>query len=202
MKNFILLSALIIAIQSCSQTQSLNQPLLNGMGRQEEIKDSVLNAIRQKSDVVLAFAVENYAWGRTTNFLILSKTGENWMGYNYFVNSIAGSTINGNETFNINPAVVNEKSADSLLAFLKEKKVWEIQGDNNEGFCPDGNKNCMINDAPVERLWIVTKESLVNPSYYAPAFYEECCPGNENRQLFIKITQNIRRIVAIEAHSR
>ena len=36
---------------------------------------------------------------------------------------------------------------------------------------------------PVQGLWIITKTAAINPSYYAPEFYENCCPEKQ-RGLF------------------
>ena len=62
-------------------------------------------------------------------------------------------------------------------------KHGKIKGDSGQVFCNNGSANCTINDAGTSRLWIITKKSFINPSYYAPEFFENCCPQKE-RGLF------------------
>ncbi len=60
-------------------------------------------------------------------------------------------------------------------------------------FCMDGNKNCNINDAAGLRLWIISKNAAISPYYYAPDFYEKCCPDKQ-RGLFLSITKKIAAV--------
>jgi hypothetical protein len=88
---------------------------------------------------------------------------------------------------------VDNAACDSLLNYITEKKAWDIKGDTGDGFCADGNKHCNINDASGSRLWVITKNAAINPSYYAPDFYERCCP-EQQRGLFLSITKKITAI--------
>lgn len=189
---------------SCGSTQKLSSVnLIDKYGRQETIEDSVIRSLQQNNDIVIALATENYAWARSTNYLIVAQHNDEWIGYNYFVNNMPLAKENGAiANFNINPAVVKKESCDSLLKYITDNEAWKIRGDSAGNFCPNNNKNCVINDAAISRLWIITKNKLINPAYYAPEFYEECCAGNSERKLFLQIAYKISTIVTIQAHSR
>jgi len=83
-----------------------------------------------------------------------------------------------------------------LWKFIKEKEATKIEGDNGKDFCTaDKKNNCNINDGVTWRLLFITKDNVINPSYYEPEYYENCCPGNANRQLFLQIANKIKSIV-------
>ncbi|MEP6514215.1 MAG: hypothetical protein ABJA79_10115, partial [Parafilimonas sp.] len=148
-----------------------------------------------------AFATENFAWMRSVNYLIIAQNNGEWMGYQYYVNLMPGQP-RANEPGNINPAVVNKSVCDSLLQYITQHKAWNIKGETGQNFCSNGNTACNINDASTARLWLITKNRLINPSYYAPVFFEQCCPGNKDRALFLSIINKIQDSVAVQANSR
>jgi hypothetical protein len=92
------------------------------------------------------------------------------------------------------PVAVDKAACDALVNYIAENKAWSIPGDSENGFCVNGSKTCNINDAPGARLWLITKNTALAPAYYAPEFYEKCCPEKQ-RGLFVSITQKISAIV-------
>lgn len=189
-------------IYSCKTSQQSTLKAIEKYGMAETIEDSVIQSLRQQNDLILAFATENYAWVRSTSFLILCKKNQEWTGYNYYRNDMPKRSNETGSSFNINPVFVNNTVCDSLLNFMKDSKAWTIKGDSGNGFCPNGTQSCNITDQATSRLWIISKEKYLYPSYYAPQFFEDCCPGNEERKLFLTITQKIQDIVAVQGISR
>jgi len=186
-KNFFKLIIIMAVINSgCSAQKNLLEQNINAISK-EQPEDSVLKKLQSENDLVIAYAIENYAWVKSMDYHIIVQNNNSWKGYTYHLNMMHNNA--GSPTV-IAPATVDEAACNAILNYLTENKAWEIKGDNGENFCTDGNKNCNINDAANARLWIITKNGSVNPSYYAPDFYEKCCPEKQ-RGLFVTIAHKI-----------
>jgi hypothetical protein len=198
----LLLPAIIVAVfVSCSAQKNSLMQQVDVLGNDKTIEDSVIRKLRNENDLVIAYAVENFAWVRSINYVIIARKNDEWTGYHYYVNLMRNQSQPG-APGNINPAVVNKSACDSLLQYISQTKAWNIPGDSGQNFCPGSGKGCNINDAAGTRLWIITKKGLINPSYYAPEFFEQCCPGDKDRALFLSITKKIQEIVVVEGISR
>ena len=200
-KQFLVSVIVILALGSCSAQKNSIAEQVDAFGTNQPIEDSVIRRLRGENDLVIAYAIENFAWVRSINYVIIAKKNDEWMGYHYYVNLMRNQT-QPSAPGNINPAVVNKSSCDSLLEYMQQTKSWTIRGDSGQNFCPNANTSCNINDAPGARLWIITKQALVNPGYYAPEFFEECCPGDKDRALFLSITKKIENIVIAQGISK
>ena len=121
------------------------------------------------------------------------KKDNEWKGYTYHKNLMPSDS----PTKLSESATVDKAAAAALLNYITENNAWAIPGDSENGFCPDGNKTCNINDAPGERLWMITKTAAIAPGYYAAGFYEECCPEKQ-RGLFVSIAKKINAIVHVK----
>ena len=174
-----------------TSTQNTLQDNIKSVGSQAPIEDEELQKLQSENDLVIAYAVENFAWARSIDYKIIAQKNNEWKGYRYHKNLMANDVASPT-TFNAVP--VNKSACDELLSYITEKNAWTIKGDNGSNFCTNGAKQCNINDAPGARLWLITKDAVVNPSYYAPEFYERCC-HDEQRSLFLSITQKIATIV-------
>ena len=180
----------VLLFLSCHNSKAMMANPVKQNGRQEQLQDSVLINLQQNNELVLAFAIETYAWAKTKNYKIITLNNNEWKGYNYSVNN---STHSSSELI---PVAVSADSCDALWKFIKEKEATNIEGDNGEDFCTGNkNNNCNINDGATWRLLFITKNSVVDPSYYEPQFYESCCPGNINRELFLQVADKIKNIV-------
>ncbi|MBV9963971.1 MAG: hypothetical protein JO072_17135 [Parafilimonas sp.] len=165
------------------------------MGIKQPMDDSLLEKLQQGNDLIIAFAVENFAWIRSMDFHIITQKNNEWQGYTYHKNLMKN---NAGSPTSINKINVDKAACDALINYITENKAWTIPGDSVEDFCKDGNKNCNINDASGLRLLIITKKGAVNPYYYAPDFYEKCCPDKE-RGLFLSITKKIQSVFGAES---
>ncbi len=195
MKIFVTLFACAF-IFSCKTTGSLSLTELEQHAVAAPVEDSVLHALQQQYDVVIGAATENYAWIRNVTYTLLCKKDNSWTGYSYYKNNMPPGDKKNYIAFTLTPAAVNNNSCDSLLASMLQHKVWDIKGDSENGFC-SGDKQCNITDAATKRLWVITQTKFIAPSYYAPEFFEECCPGNEQRKQFLDITARIQGMVPV-----
>ena len=196
-----LLPAIVFVFASCRAQKNSVMYHVDALGNDQAIEDSVIRGLRDNNDLVIAYAAENFAWVRSISYLIIAKKDNEWMGYQYYV-SLMRNQPQANAPGNINPATVDQATCDSLLQYIEQAKAWNLKGDSGKNFCPNGNNGCNINDAAGARLWIITKRGLTNPSYYAPEFFEKCCPGDKDRSLFLSITKKIQEIVSVNAISR
>ena len=159
---------------SCHNSKAMTANSLDQLGRKEQQpEDSVLLDLQKNNEVVLAFAIETYAWAKTKNYKILALNNNEWKGFNYTVNNTS-HTSSG-----LMPVDVSADSCYALWKFIKDKEATKIEGDNGKDFCIGQKKNnCNINDGATWRLLFIMKNSIADPSYYEPEFYEKCCPGN------------------------
>ncbi len=188
---FLLAVFLTAAFASCKAQQNLVIQKIDEAGSNQTLEDSVINNLRNNNDIVIAYAVENFAWVRKINYLILTQKNGEWKGYQYNV-----SLLKQNPSQSIVSANINKNACDSLIAYIMQNNAWTIKGDNGSNFCTNGSTKCNINDAASGRLWIITKKTVFNPSYYAPEFYENCCP-DKDRALFLSIKNKIQNCISI-----
>ena len=196
MKNYfkILIVMALINTGCVAQKNSLISNV-DAVGKKQPIGDSLLERLQTENDIIIAYAVENFAWIRSMDFHIIAQNNNGWQGYTYHKNLMKNNV--GSPT-SINMVNVDKSACAALINYITENKAWTIPGDSGNGFCKDGNKNCNINDAAGLRLLIITKNGVVNPYYYAPDFYEKCCPDKE-RGLFLSITKKIQALLGAES---
>jgi hypothetical protein len=192
-KAFLFTVLIIAAFASCKAQQNLLIQKIDEAGSNQVLEDSIINNLRNNNDIVIAYAVENFAWVRKINYTILAQKNGEWKGYQYNV-----SLMKQNPSQSITSINIKKNACDSLMNFIAQTKAWTIKGDNDSSFCANGSKNCNINDASSARLWIITKKTVFNSSYYAPEFYETCCPDKE-RALFLSIKNKIENSVSISS---
>jgi hypothetical protein len=184
----------VIFLLSCkSQKISFNQ--IKEYGKNVAISDSTLKYLQQQNDLLLVFADENFSWSRITQYKILALSNGKWNAYSYNAKNFLKASANlPPATSLVQNKNVSSSSCDSIWQFFVKHEVWKIKGDEGKNFCGNENKNCNINDATYWRLMIITKTKQTDASYYAPEFFEQCCPGNTDRQTFIEAVKKIQVI--------
>lgn len=181
----------IVAVASCSSSNKIFMNEMANSGATKKVSDSVFAGLQRDNDLVIAFGELNFAWVRNEKYAVLCKKGNEWKGYSYYHNMMPAQ-----KTATLSPAEVNASACDSLLAYITANKAWNIKPEDPEqGRCPNGKTDCNITDASSSSLWLITKNNYTNAAYYAPAFFEECCPGNEDRKLFLIIGAKVQTIV-------
>lgn len=206
MENTILSIALAFTLMSCANTQKITS---DKPGKMESIStenlyaDSVIASLQKKNDLVLAYVVEANAWGKSATYQIITKKGDDWMGYFYYVNLMENAKTDGAHPFNINPVVLPKEACEAVLQSFEKNKIASIKGDGGKDFCGSNPpKNCTINDGTTSRLLWLTNSKTIEPSFYEPVFYEECCPGNADRKKFIEVMQKIQDTFTQYGHGR
>jgi hypothetical protein len=188
MKNYLKIIIVIMLLNiGCSAQKNSLISNIELAGNKQPVDDETIKKLQNENDLIIAYAVENFAWVKSMDYHIISQKNNEWKGYKYHRNLM---TNNAGSPTTITSEKINKAACDSILNYITEKKAWTIKGDSEDGFCSNGNKNCNINDASGLRLWLITKNAVINPSYYAPDFFEKCCP-NEQRGLFLSITKKI-----------
>lgn len=189
MKQYlIILVTMALMNMGCNAQKDSIISKVDAIGIKHQVDDSILQKLQADNDLIIAFAVENFAWVRSMDFHIITQKNNEWKGYIYHKNLMKNNA--GSPTF-FNSAVISNVMCDSALRFISENKAWTIPGDSDSGFCKDGNKNCNINDAASLRLLITTQKGVYSSSYYAPDFFEQCCPDPQ-RGLFVSIIKKIQ----------
>ena len=187
-----LIALLTTAILSCNNTRVMSASSFDEYARAEQITDSFLLSLQQSNEVVLAYAIESYAWVRAVDYRIITLNKGEWKGFAYY-KKITGGASETHETI-----PVSRKDCEELWKYIQTNEAWKIKGDKGKDFCSGEKKsNCNINDGVTWRLYVITKDKIVDPSYYEPEFYENCCPGNAERKLFIDVTNKIKQAVNV-----
>lgn len=196
----------LMATVSCGSSREVSahrfaDTLSNAAAPQQLTLDSTLSALQQQNDLLLVFGDQNFAWTRTTTYYILAKNGDDWKGYFY---KAPNSPSPGNSTIIYNPVIVSNAGADLVLAYFNHNALWHVKGDNGKDFCSAGSETndtqkvtnkCNIYDATTWEILMVTKNKVLGPSYYAPDFYERCCPGNIDRKHFVEAAKRIQALI-------
>ncbi len=198
---FILTTAWLLG--ACANTQKLSAVNTEKMDTQKLYTDSVIASLQEKNDLVLASVVETFAWGKSATYQIITKNGDEWMGYFYYVNLMENVRVNGAHPFNINPVLLPKEACEEVYAAFQANAINKIHGDNGKDFCGNAKAtNCNINDGASYRLLWLTKSTLADPSFYEPEYYENCCPGNTDRQKFIAAMKKIQDVFTQYGHGR
>ncbi len=184
---FKIILIIVLINAGCSAQKNSLTNNIETAGNKRSIADSLLQNLQANNDLVIAYAVENTAWIRSVNFNIIAKKNNEWKGYTYHKNLMKN---NAGSATSIQTIAVDKAACDSVVNYIEKNKAWNIAGDSGNGFCADANKNCNISDVSGMRLWMITKNAFVDPYYYAPVFFEKCCPNNQ-RSLFLSIIKKI-----------
>lgn len=192
MKGFLMGLGMVV-ILSCNNTRVMSAGSFDQYARTEQVTDSFLLSLQQHNEVVLVFAVESYAWVRAIDYRIIALNKDQWQGYSYY-KRITGGAIEKHETINVSNDLCSE-----AWKFIQTNEAWKVKGDDGKDFCSGSEKkNCTINDGVTWRMYILTKDKIADPAYYEPAFFEECCPGNNERKLFIEAVTKIKNAVKVK----
>lgn len=166
-----------------------SQPDSNTQPDSVQPKDSIIQQLQKENDLLIAFEVATVAWGKTSSYKILAKKGNDWKGYTAFISH----TPKGNSS--LAQLEIDDAAAEEVWQFFNEQKIENLPGDNGENFCTDNSKNCNINDGTIWHLLIITKDKISDVSYYEPEFYEKCCPGNQERKLFLEAVNKLSSVI-------
>lgn len=193
MKKTIAAGLFCIAMLACSHknlaqttTTTANQQLIlniNSSTGDTTIIIPHLNMLQQQNDLVIAFATLNYAWLRKGDFYVLTNRENTWQLYRYQTKLPPSAE---EEAAAPAPQSISPELAEKIKNMYAGSQLWKTGGDNGGNFC-NGRKDCNITDAETWTISVTTPQTIHTTTYYAPQFFEKCCPGNAYRQQFIAI---------------
>jgi hypothetical protein len=145
-------------------------------------------------------------WSAYPNYYIIAQKGKKNFLFTYlspyeqlvkYPDSLRSKFSSMHLKFQFTEPDINEyfipiKSEDSLSEIfwsrILKNDIWNLTGTTDEIFCTakDSTKYG-INDGEEEYFFLITKSGKKSVYFYAPAFFEEHCPGNINRIKAIKI---------------
>lgn len=163
---------------------------IENRGSKTELQDSVLQKLKINNDLIVGYSKFNTTWMHVPSQYFLFAFNKNGcIGYHYIIKK---NSINNEKPLTIDSVIIPNQIASMILTTIVNNKAWEIKRNENDStniFCVDAiNKfNCQISDASYKSLILLTKSSNIVSTFYAPEYFEnECCPGNKDRQTFIK----------------
>lgn len=202
MKTVCSISLLCIIILACSHNKNLAQSKpsmpqndtlitnINAGSSDTEIINPKLKQLQQENDLVISFGTLNFAWARRGSFYVLGEQNNAWKMYRFDAKLPPSAD---DASMSVSPLEVSSAEAENIKALYTKAQLWKTAGDGGENFCT-GKKNCNINDAETWTLSVATKKNIHTTSYYAPDFFEECCPGNAYRKDFIAIGKAMMKL--------
>jgi hypothetical protein len=200
MNYCISLLLIFVLSASCSNSQKLIVKDFDTYATLTTPTDSTLQSLQKNNEVLLVYAVEDHAWTRSTAYHVLASNDNSWKSYYYKVAN-KNTFLEKSWPVEVRAAVVAKTSGDSLLANFIREEVWKIKGDNNRNFCQTTSSDnivtgCNITDQPTYKLMIITKPKMYSSSYYAPEFFEKCCPGDKDRIKFLNAAHQVLNLVS------
>lgn len=189
---------LIIFIASCSNSKKSAIKNIDANAVETKPADSVLASLQANNELLLVYAIEDFAWTRTTTYRVLANNNKEWKSY--FYKAPHNNLFLKKDAAIIVTTDVAKAAGDSVLSYFTQSEAWKIKGDNGKDFCqstsPDGVVTaCNITDQPTSKLMMITRNKIVSSSYYAPEYFDKCCPGNEDRKKFLTAIEKIKVLV-------
>lgn len=189
---------MFIIITACSSNKNLAQTNvktttdsllqhINHSTTDTKVVNPHLVKLAGENDLVIAFGTLNYAWTRTGKFYVLTSHNNAWQLYTYEVKL---PFTQADETAALTPQNVSPEMAEKIKKLCAASELWQTNGDKDGRFC-SGKNNCNITDAETWTISIATQKNIHTTTYYAPQFFEECCPGNPYRQRFVAIAKEM-----------
>src|SRR6478735_3155632 len=70
----------------CSAQKTMFTENVNAATGKQPVEDSVLQKLQNENELVIAFAIEKFAWVRSIDYHILAQNNNEWKGYVYHKN--------------------------------------------------------------------------------------------------------------------
>ena len=165
--------------------------IINKSKKDTAVINPQIEILAKENDVIIAFATLNYAWTRKGTFYVLACKNKEWKLYSYSSKLYAAN----DSTISIASTNISISQAESIEHLYTSSGLWTTGGDEKGMFCND-KKDCNITDAETWILTVATLQNIHTTTYYAPEFFERCCPGNLYRQRFVAIAKEIQRLAS------
>lgn len=178
-----------LAQSAMSSSDSLIQSI-NSSKPDTEALSPLFTKLQKENDLIIAFAKLNYAWARKGTYYVLAGKNDTWKMY-VFTSKLPPAT---DETVtSLSPVKISQDSAKQIAALYSASELWQTEGNTDGDEC-EGKGGCNINDAETWTISAGTDKIMHTTTYYAPEFFEECCPGNRLRTRFIAIAKQLQKL--------
>ena len=201
-KHTVLCAYSFFLLLSCTNKMSKIIDYAEQQGIRQPATDSFEDNICSRYPLVAGYKIANTSKQRSLNFFIAISQNKG-MAYRYTeaANIFSGSNNKSDPKRNtVDSFGLTRTAMDSIINVLYREKVWEFKyNDVNSDESPCDHikpvPRCGISDGPVFYLLTVGKGKKITCGFYAPAFFEkQCCPGNKDRQKFLKIQSVIDQV--------
>jgi hypothetical protein len=197
-RNLLVLTVLII-FSACANAQCITKKNLkklaaqvNKYGKPVISGDSVMQMIRKSGSLTIGYTeYNNTSRHSPVTYYIISLSKTNCTAYKYTKQETVKA---GDKPFRLDTLKLSASITDSLPEVLKTNAPWKINHDETADDDPCSHndpmqiRTCNIHDATSKALLLLTPTHQASSSYYAPDYYEyTCCPGNPERQRFLKV---------------
>jgi len=175
MKTSILLIPLFCTTCCFGQKQIVFRKGINVL---HNLQHHVLTRLQKDFDFSIVYAPWS-AWDSSPNYYILAKKGDSLFAFRYHQRIMADIPIEIQDT-GLHQVKVAKITLEGLLKTIIKNDLSNLKEETNDSHgCPgDG---CQIVDAAHKCFYIINKEGHRYLHYYAPDYYEGCCPGSSAR---------------------
>ncbi len=85
------------------------------------------------------------------------------------------------------PRLIAYTNKQGIRNTLDSIQLGAIQDDSKDNTPGCGTNMCAIFDSDEYTIWFITKKEITKLYFYAPVFFENCCPGSKGRQTAIRL---------------
>ncbi len=183
----LLLTSILVGCSSLTWKKSFSEHSSKSVA----MSDSIINKILGHYNNII---IHNVSLQWSDRYNILAKKNKKWYSIQYILNKDAITT--NEPPFHYTTNHIQKNIGDSIWKVFIKHEFWKIQSEDNGDCVHNKNgKGCFVDDGKWERLIMILGKRRVDKKYYEPMFYEqECCPGSENRKVFIVCTKALEQL--------
>jgi len=157
--------------------------------------DSVVQSIQKRFDLVIGYSTEATTSFRPKTYHLIGFQDNQTIAFTYVYRNVR---TDKQPKFTLDSISVSSQYKDSVLSLYLKTKAWEIEHFENDNtvYCSDlsSHSGCNIHDGTTYNFIVMTKRRQRVSNFYEPDYYENCCPGNKDRQRFLATIGPIQRI--------
>jgi|688.fasta_scaffold04542_30 hypothetical protein len=191
-RNLILAMTLI----SCSHRLQMKELKENYKLYSKEclFTDTILNKLKSEYELLIYSNIIDHTGFINNQYFFIGYKKSYWSKIVY-KHTRNYKTFDGTSPFIFSTSFLNKRIGDSILHVFIKNNFFKIQ-EINEG-CDTARDiikiNCGSGSKPYDELGMIYKDSVIRKIYNNPKFFDRsCCPGNSDRQIFIKCYEALK----------
>lgn len=201
MRKIVISFCFCLIFLSCKTNQPLAQStsnsssdtliqIINKSKRDTGHINTELKKLAKENDLIIAYVTSTEGWSRTETHYVLASKNRIWTLYSYRTSLFSESDT----AIQFTSTHIQDSSAENIKHLYALSGLWRTNGDERDDkFCND-DRVCMISDDATCSLTVATPQNIHTTTYYAPDFFESCCPGNPYRHSFVAIVKEIEKL--------